>query len=256
MPRISRKSLETNYYHVMVQGINKEYIFIDSNYINKYLKIISNYLKDFNISILAYCIMNNHAHLLIYTENVDCLSKFMQRVNTSYARFYNKQNKRIGYVFRDRYYSQPIYSQIQLFNCVKYIHNNPVKAKMVKRMCEYQYSSYNEFLGKKNLITNRTLILLFGTSSNYIDQFVFIHNSLNNEDFIDIDVEKNNISDFILQTQHSLGISIEDIIVDKELLKRIIIDCRSQTSATLEDLASIFGLSVSTIYRYCKKTDT
>ena len=251
MPRIPRKNFQTNFYHVMVQGINKEFIFKNSNYIEKYLNIISKYLKDFPITILAYCIMNNHAHFLIFSENVNPLSNFMQRVNTSYARFYNKDNNRVGYVFRNRYNSQPIYNHSQLYNCIRYIHNNPVKANIVNHMCEYQYSSYNEFLRKKFLLSEKSLLLIFGTSKTDIEQFNFIHKNNQDESFIDIQSNEVTIDDFISQIQIKLGMTIEDIIKDKELLKKIIITSRAQTNTTLEKLASIFDLSISTIYRYC-----
>lgn len=251
MPRIPRKNFQTNFYHIMVQGINKEFIFKNSIFIKKYLNIISNCLKDFPITILAYCIMNNHAHFLIFSENVNYLSKFMQRVNTSYARFYNKENNRVGYVFRDRYNSQPIYNHTQLYNCIKYIHNNPVKANIVNHMCEYQYSSYNEFFKKSVLLNDKSLLLIFGTSKTDIEQFKFIHEDNGNESFIDISSNKDSFDDFISQIQLELGKTIDGIIKDKELLKKIIVDSRTQTNATLEELASTFGLSISTIYRYC-----
>ena len=110
----------------MVQGINREYIFKDNQTKEVYISILKNKKEEYSVEIIAYCIMNNHAHFLIFSENVNYLSKFMQRVNTSYARFYNKENNRVGYVFRDRYNSQPIYNHTQLYNCIKYIHNNPI----------------------------------------------------------------------------------------------------------------------------------
>ena len=68
----------------------------------------------------------------------------MYRVNMLYAKYYNKEHKRVGYVFRDRYKTQPIYSEKHLISCVRYIHNNPVKANICKKPNEYKYSScYN-----------------------------------------------------------------------------------------------------------------
>ena len=78
----------------MVQGINKEYIFNQEIYIKKYLKFLKENQKQTNLKIIAYCIMTNHAHLLIKAENIQELSKFMQKVNSSYARYYNYMEKR------------------------------------------------------------------------------------------------------------------------------------------------------------------
>ena len=143
MPRLARECLETSIFHVMVQGIKKEYIFKNDRYIRRYLKIINEKLND-DIEIIAYCIMNNHAHLLIKTEKIEELSKYMQRVNTNYAKYYNyTEGDSIGYVFRNRFKSEPILDKRQLIQCVKYIHQNPVKANMVKKASEYEFSSYN-----------------------------------------------------------------------------------------------------------------
>ena len=90
MPRIARKDSKSSFYHVMVQGINKEYIFDTDFNIKKYIELIVSKIYRSNIEILAYCIMNNHAHFLIYCEKIEELSKFMQKLNTSYSRFYNK----------------------------------------------------------------------------------------------------------------------------------------------------------------------
>lgn len=76
MPRVSRKDLQTPFLHVMVQGVNKEYIFKNEEYIEEYLNIIEQKKENYNFLILAYCMMSNHAHFLIYTENVEEFGKF------------------------------------------------------------------------------------------------------------------------------------------------------------------------------------
>ena len=100
MPRIARRDLNTCFYHAIVQGMKKEFIFNTPIQIEKYKEIIVEKLKDSNIIILAYCIMNNHAHFLIYSERSEYLSKFMQKLNSTYSNYYNKTNNRVGYVFR------------------------------------------------------------------------------------------------------------------------------------------------------------
>ncbi len=79
IPRIARNNLNTPFLHVMVQGVNKEYIFYKKEYIEKYLKLIEENLEKYDLTIMAYCMMNNHAHFLIYTENVEKFGKFMHQ---------------------------------------------------------------------------------------------------------------------------------------------------------------------------------
>ena len=110
MPRIARKDYNTSFFHIMVQGIRKEYIFNTDEDKEKYINIMAKYLDKYSIKIIAYCIMNNHAHILVYYENVKEISEYMRSVNTMYAIYYSKRYKREGYVFRNRYRAEPIYN--------------------------------------------------------------------------------------------------------------------------------------------------
>lgn len=141
MPRIPRKSISSYYIHIITQGIKKEYIFENDSYKKYYINLLNNIIKKYNnTKILAYCVMDNHAHLLIYTKEITELSKIMSRVNTSYGIFYNKIKERVGYVFRNRYYSQEIADENHLLNTLVYIHRNPIKAGIVKEFNSYKYS--------------------------------------------------------------------------------------------------------------------
>lgn len=144
MPRIPRKSISTMYYHVMVQGINKMYIFDTPEDIKHYIKIMYELKKDYPLDIKAYCVMNNHVHMLIKTEKSENLSKFMQRLNTKYGIYYNKKYDRVGFVFRNRFKSQGIYNESHLYHCINYIYDNPVKAGICEKPEDYPYSNYKK----------------------------------------------------------------------------------------------------------------
>ena len=85
MPRKSRKEMNSKFLHIMIQGINREYIFNKDKDIKAFLKILKEKIKKMDLCIIAYCIMNNHAHFLVYTEDIKLVSKLMKMVNTSYA---------------------------------------------------------------------------------------------------------------------------------------------------------------------------
>ena len=151
MSRTARQYKYASFFHVIVQGIDKEEIFKRERYINEYLKLITKYSEELNIKIIAYCIMTNHAHLLIQTNKIEYISKMMLKVNSIYAKYYNyMENGRVGYVFRDRFVSEPIDSKVYLINSIKYIHMNPVKAGMVKECGDYKFSTFNIFLDSLN----------------------------------------------------------------------------------------------------------
>ena len=140
MPRISRKSLESKYFHVMVQGIAKDFIFNNNEFKEHYIRLLYKYKEQFSVELLAFCIMDNHAHLLLYIDDTEDMSSYMQKVNTLFAMYYNKElNNRVGHVFRNRFKSEEIISENHLANCIRYIHNNPVKANMEEEPKEYTY---------------------------------------------------------------------------------------------------------------------
>lgn len=145
MSRFPRSYAQTTFFHVITQGINKSYIFQNAEDIKYYIKNMYKLKNELNVKLIAYCIMNNHAHMLLKTENITELSKYMHRLNTIYAIYYNKKYSRVGYLFRDRYKSEGIYGEEHLYNCIKYIYDNPVKAGICKSAHEYPYSNYKNY---------------------------------------------------------------------------------------------------------------
>lgn len=186
MARKSRNNNNAKFLHVMVQGLNKENIFYERVNKQKYLKLIKIVKKEFNINIIAYCIMDNHVHMLVKIDEISILSQFMHKLNTLYALYYNKKYTRVGYVFRNRYKSQIIYSEKQLYTCINYIHNNPVKANVCRFPSEYIYSSYDEYtkniklpdiyfkdmIDKGELVTEKELMFLEEENEEEIKEFI------------------------------------------------------------------------------------
>ncbi len=209
-----RETLESSFFHVMVQGIRKEYIFSKEQYIRMYLKLLNEKRKELKIKVIAYCIMNNHAHLLIETKNIKELSKFMQKINGCYAKYYNFMEDRVGYVFRDRYKCQIIKDKKHLIQCIKYIHQNPVKAGMVINREEYEFSSYKFYqrnINKLNeFFSNEELTYIFKSSNPY-GNFIDIDN--NPEEII------NNLIEEFLKKEN---VKIFEIFEKDDILKKLI----------------------------------
>ena len=246
MPRISRKNLETSFFHVMVQGIKKEYIFNQKIAIKKYIELLQAEKEKFNLQILAYCVMNNHAHLLIYTEKIEEMSLYMHTVNQKFAKFYNYINQgRVGYVFRDRYKSEPIYNEQSLIRCIRYIHNNPVKANIVKNPENYKYSSYVMYLD--NSIKMKCKIL----QEMMIDTEAILNANYKETklDNVFMDVEDNPIE--IIQTkllEYELKnrISLKRIISNKEMVFKFVEDIKNTYKISYKMIIQELGISEST----------
>lgn len=206
----------------MTQGIDRSYIFEDIDDINLYIRTMYNLSNELGLKIIAYCIMNNHAHILIKTEDIHKLSKYMQRLNTKFGRYYNDRHERVGYVFRDRYKSEGIYCEEQLYNCIKYIYDNPVKAGICNTPEEYPYSNYK----KINIVYE------------------------NNYSFIDIDEnDKFNCKTFIYNFLKENNIELEELTKNKLKLKELIIMLKKKHDISLRKISEELHLSREIVRR-------
>ena len=254
MPRVARKNITASYIHVITQGIRKEYIFMKDEYKNEYIKLLQEIFQKYNnLYLLCYCIMDNHAHLLIYTEYSTQLSKAMARINTSYGIFYNKREERVGYVFRNRYYTQAIKDQEHLYNAVAYIHSNPVKAKMVKEKEEYLYSSYCQY--QKGTMDKHCVELLFQTQK-YHELFDVIHKYFEEEDIFDIDESKANkeeMEDFLKKFCERMEVKREEIRKSDYLIMQITELLKDKYSCTNKEISEMLGIGKNRIANIIKK---
>lgn len=221
MSRKPRNFYSSNFYHIMVQGIEKKNIFYKTKYREKYIELIKENSKKYNIIIISLCVMTNHAHIIIHCQDNESMSKFMKSINTSYANYYNKLEERVGYVFRDRYLSEPIFDERYLFNCIAYVHNNPVKAGMVKRREDYKYSSYNSYFKFDDIINEETIRLLFGDDKDYVKKIEAI-NKNNQDKFLDINDSFLEAEDVIKSFYSRYSIDERDIYLNKIWLKKLV----------------------------------
>lgn len=246
MARVAREHLCTSFFHVMVQGINKEFIFKNDKYINRYLQLIQKNLKEEDLKIIAFCIMHNHAHLLIQAENIENLSNYMRKLNSMYAQYYNyMENGRVGYVFRDRYKSEPITDKRQLMQCIKYIHQNPVKADIVKQIEEYQYSSYqlyqNGEIKKYGIFTQEEIASICNRDKPCEDEFLDI----------DINMEKKidtSISEFVEKEK----IKVFEIFEKNDILKKLIKYLKKTKKIRYTDIMKRLDITKGTMERLKK----
>lgn len=215
--RKARKLIGNLVTHNMIQGINREYIFEKDEEKLKYLSLIKKYSIENKVSIIAYCIMDNHAHLLLYANDSKKISLFMQEINSKYARYYNKKKERVGYVFRNRFESKIMGTELQTLRCIKYIHMNPVKAHIVESEEKYQFSSYNDYINKSQFINSKILNSIFNSEKDYLEKLIHIqYMNLNLEE------EKTDMKEILEQFLMEKGIKFENIRSDTTVIKEFI----------------------------------
>ena len=133
------------YYHIINRGVGKMNIFRHPDDYAYFEELMCFYMKSYGITLHNYCLMSNHYHLLIEITSEN-LSKFMRQLNMNYAIYYNKKYKRTGHLWQGRFKSWYMTDEAYLYTLMLYIEQNPLKARMVKSLEEYPYSSYHYFL--------------------------------------------------------------------------------------------------------------
>lgn len=157
MPRKARVKSDECVYHVMVRSISEINMFEEKEDKKKYIFFIKRCLRAYKFRVLAYCIMDNHAHFIIDGCGAD-ISKIMHNINFCYAIYYNKTHHRHGHLFQDRFKSKIVYNDKYLLNLTAYIHNNPHDIKGYEDCPEkYEFSSLSTYLGM-NVMDNDPLV--------------------------------------------------------------------------------------------------
>lgn len=139
-PQRYERASESDYYHITARGAGRRVIFDDDADRAKYATALLSLVEQSSGSLVAWCLMDNHVHLLFHLE-IHELSSLMHRLHTSYAQYFNGRHGHVGPVFQGRFDSKPIMSDEHLLLAVKYIHKNPEDIGGVNWK-KYPWSSY------------------------------------------------------------------------------------------------------------------
>lgn len=152
------------YYHIYNRGNRKQNIFLeDSDYIG-YLSRLRKYKDKRKISIICYCLMPNHFHILLRQDSPIPISSFLQSLHTSYSMYFNKKYSKIGHLFQGAFKQKEINKDKHLSQFSSYIHLSPVVDGLVQKAEDYQWSSYSDYIGaragtlcdKKAILSNKS----------------------------------------------------------------------------------------------------
>jgi REP-associated tyrosine transposase len=166
MPRKSRVDFPGALHHIIARGIERNLIFKDNADRNNFIKRFGTLLIDTQTRCLAWSLMPNHFHFLLKTDQTP-ISTFMRRLMTGYAVWFNKKHQRAGHLFQNRFKSILCQEDIYLLELVRYIHLNPLRAKLVgnyEELSQYQYSGHGAVLGNASFTWQDTsaVLTLFG----------------------------------------------------------------------------------------------
>jgi REP element-mobilizing transposase RayT len=163
--------LPNNYYHVYNRGANKADIFCNSRDYLFLLKQVKDHIREFDITVIAYCLMSNHYHFALRQNGEAKISDFMQSVFYSYSVSFNQMYDHSGTLFEGPFQAILIDKSKYLLHICRYIHRNPLEAGMVAKPEHWPYSNYAEFVGKRNgmLVDPEFVRMNFGSPESYED---------------------------------------------------------------------------------------
>lgn len=162
MARKPRIWYEGAKYHITCRGNRRSNLFLDNKDYEVYLKILEKVIGEMDFKIYCYCLMTNHVHLEIET-NENHIGDIMKLINTRYAIYFNSKYCMNGHLFQGRYGAELIEGDYNVVKVSRYIHLNPVKACIVKSPEQYEWSSYSMIIGKdiEKLIDSEKILAFF-----------------------------------------------------------------------------------------------
>lgn len=162
MPREARLYTNSEVYHIIMRGNNKQNLFYTKKDRYFFINRLKKYAAELKIEIYAYCLMSNHVHILIGKANSG-LSKYVQKIANSYVYYFNKKYDRCGHLFQGRFKSEPIDSKEYFKTVFRYILKNPEKAGLSK-FDTYKWSSYKNYIKNdcKSQISLDLIVDIFG----------------------------------------------------------------------------------------------
>jgi REP element-mobilizing transposase RayT len=146
MARKARAEVEGGLYHVISRGNNRRQIFDSPADYEKFLSLLAVQKTKLPFFLYAYCLMSNHVHLLIERQ-ADSIGRIMHRLLTGYSQYYNRRYRRVGHLLQGRHKAILCQSDRYLSELVRYIHLNPVRARMVTKPEDYFHSGHRAYLG-------------------------------------------------------------------------------------------------------------
>ena len=140
MPRQVRIVIPGEAHHITQRGNYQQEIFEEVNDFRRYLFYLKEYSEKYHIDILAYCLMDNHMHIIGIPQDKESLSRALNILTMRYSQYVNRKRKSCGHVWQGRYFSC-VMDEIHLYRAIRYVERNPVRAKIVNNALDYEWSS-------------------------------------------------------------------------------------------------------------------
>jgi REP element-mobilizing transposase RayT len=256
VPRRARERSETGIYHIILRGNSKQEIFHDDEDFIRFIETLYRYKTETNMKVYGWCLMNNHVHLLS-EKGEEEISATMKRIGVSYVWFYNRKYDTTGHLFQDRFKSEIIDSDKYLMTVIRYIHQNPVKARLVKNPADWKWSSCSGYYGEKtsfaNLLDSYLILGMLAEDRNMaIRKFIEFNEAPNDDkcldDYIRIRLKDEEAREEI--KKEMIGFNLAEIkSLPKEQRDEMLSRIKKIEGITQRQAARILGISPNLIFK-------
>ncbi len=259
MGRVQRKLSTTGCYHIMLRGNERKRIFLDNEDRQKLIDTLASKAEDTNLSVYAYCLMDNHVHLVVRDDDNE-ISRIMKGIATRYAMFFNNKYQRAGHLFQDRFKSEVIEDERYLLAVIRYVHNNPVQAGMVERCEQYKWSSYQAYITPNQeeckLVNSEYILRMISTDlKKAIKEFERFSRENGEGDFMDevedmissLEEGQEYLNEYLKKTWP--GVSKDEILKDTVKRNAVIMEMRSNTGLSVRKIAQLLEINRGIVER-------
>lgn len=162
------------YYHIYNRGVSKSALFHEPTNYLFVIEKLQKYRKANHVTVIAYCFMPNHYHLLLRQDGAEPAGNVPQAIFNSYSKAYNLKYAHSGTLFESRFRAKLVSSTSHLLHLCRYIHANPVKDGFVADPAEWRWSNYLDWIGERNgtLVDREFITSQFGNAAEY-KKFLF-----------------------------------------------------------------------------------
>jgi putative transposase len=252
LPRRARKKSTSGIYHIMMRGINRQIIFEDDEDYSRFLQTLQKYKEKCGYEIYAYCLMNNHVHLLLKVGK-EPLEQIMRRICGSYVYWYNSKYERIGNLFQDRFKSEVVENDNYFVTVLRYIHQNPLKAGIVSSVEHYQWSSLVEYMNRPKVVDVGFALKLFDEErEKAVESIVQFCKIMNDDQCLEVE-EKQLLSDREARQVIKKVCQIEEPFelqgLDKAIRNKYLKELKEENRLSIRQIERLTGINRGVILK-------
>ncbi|WP_058309141.1 transposase [Gracilibacillus massiliensis] len=251
MPRKARTKSSTGVYHIILRGINKQTIFEDEEDKRKFIKTLAKYKEISGFELYGYCLMDNHVHLLL-KEIRESLATILKRISSSYVYWYNEKYERIGHLFQDRYKSENVENDTYFLTVLRYIHQNPLKAGLVKSVWDSNWTSIHEYVHNIEFVNIDKGFLLFSTNrKTALVKFIVYMQETNDDLCLDLEKRAKLSDDQLRECLFEAGVTHNSMLqqMDRRNRNVVLANLKNLEGVSIRQISRVTGISKSVIDR-------